>query len=193
MGACRRAGTEVPLSAATIDLVGRLAEALRRRRAMLATAESCTGGLIAAVCTDLAGSSEWFERGIVSYSNLAKQQLLGVPSALLQQHGAVSEAVARAMATGLLERAPVHMAVAVTGIAGPTGGSADKPVGLVWLAWAWRSADAALQVNTQAERFSGDRAAVRQATVTTALEGVLQRVLAWPDTPVAQATMPPAA
>lgn len=138
---------------------------------MLATAESCTGGLIAAACTDLSGSSQWFERGFVSYSNAAKTELLDVPAALIEAHGAVSEPVARAMAEGAVARSAAQVAVAVTGIAGPTGGSADKPVGTVW--FGWRVAE-----HTYAElhRFGGDRAAVRAATVRHAL-GRLRQLL----------------
>ncbi|MFO1218422.1 MAG: CinA family protein [Burkholderiaceae bacterium] len=152
-------------------LVAALADALLARRQRLATAESCTGGLIAAACTERAGSSDWFEGGVVSYSNAAKRELLGVPAALLQAHGAVSEAVARAMAEGVLARLGVDLAVAVTGIAGPGGGSAHKPVGTVWIAWARRGGA------TQAQhfRFDGDRARVREATVVAALQGLLQR------------------
>ncbi len=140
----------------------------------MASAESCTGGLIAAACTDLAGSSDWFERGVVSYSNAAKTELLGVDAALIEQHGAVSEAVVRAMAVGALLRSAADLSVAVTGIAGPGGGSAAKPVGLVWLAWAWRDA-AAWRVDSLRQQFAGDRAAVRQATLYCALAGLLQR------------------
>jgi nicotinamide-nucleotide amidase len=152
--------------------VSQLADALRSRGERLATAESCTGGLIAAACTDLAGSSDWFERGMVSYSNEAKTDLLGVDAALLSAHGAVSEPVARAMAAGALARSNADWAVAVTGIAGPGGGSADKPVGLVWLAWCRRGGE------PQAERhvFPGDRAAVRGATVARALQGLIERI-----------------
>jgi len=142
-----------------------LAEALRRRGWHLATAESCTGGLIAATCTQLAGSSDWFERGFVSYSNAAKTELLGVPMTLIESHGAVSEAVARAMVQGALQRAPVELAVAVTGIAGPGGAVPGKPVGTVWLAWGTAA-------GVQAERLQlgGDRDAVRHATVQAALQ-----------------------
>jgi nicotinamide-nucleotide amidase len=140
-----------------------LGEALRRRGWRMASAESCTGGLIAAACTSVAGSSDWFERGFVTYSNEAKTALLGVPPALIAQHGAVSEAVARAMAAGALQHAPVQLAVAVTGIAGPGGGSPAKPVGTVWLAWGTAGA-------VQAERLQlqGDRSAVRRQTVEQA-------------------------
>ncbi|QKO23975.1 CinA family protein [Rhodoferax sp. BAB1] len=132
---------------------------------MLVTAESCTGGLIAGACTDLSGSSNWFERGFVSYSNTAKNELLGVETALLKQHGAVSEEVARAMAAGALARSRAQVAVAVTGVAGPTGGTPDKPVGLVWFGFALPG-----QVLTEKMNFPGDRAAVRAATVTHALQ-----------------------
>ncbi len=118
----------------TAVLVDRLAAALRRRGERLVTAESCTGGLIAAACTSLAGSSEWFERGFVTYSNAAKTELLGVPEALIAMHGAVSAEVAAAMADGALARSHAQVAVAITGVAGPTGGTAAKPVGTVWIA-----------------------------------------------------------
>jgi nicotinamide-nucleotide amidase len=153
--------------------VQQLAEALRSRDQHVCTAESCTGGLIAAACTDLAGSSDWFERGFVTYSNAAKTGLLGVPATLIDEHGAVSEAVARAMAAGALAHAQAEYAVAVTGVAGPGGGTESKPVGLVWLAWAGPA-------GVEAERhvFSGDRAAIRHATVACALQGLLHRVSA---------------
>lgn len=145
-----------------------VADALLARGWMLATAESCTGGMIAAACTDLSGSSSWFERGFVTYSNLAKMDLLGVPAQLLERDGAVSEPVARAMALGALRQAPVQAAVAVTGVAGPAGGSAAKPVGTVWFGWNIGGA-----VSTQMRRFDGDRAAVRAATVDHALARLL--------------------
>ncbi len=131
----------------------------------VATAESCTGGLVAAALTEIAGSSDVFERGFVTYSNAAKHEMLGVDAALIAAHGAVSEPVARAMAAGALSHAPADLAVAVTGIAGPGGGSAAKPVGLVWFGAARRGAEA------RAERhvFPGDRAAVRHAATLRAL------------------------
>ena len=159
-------------SAATLALCADLAQALQARGWMLATAESCTGGLIAAQCTELAGSSLWFERGFVSYSNAAKTELIGVPAALIAAHGAVSEPVARAMAQGALQHAQAQVSVAVTGIAGPGGGSADKPVGTVWLAWC-----VAGLLSSERCVFGGDRAAVRAATVQHALQGLLTRVL----------------
>lgn len=152
------------MSADTLPLIERLAAQLQQRQWMLVTAESCTGGLIAGACTDLSGSSNWFERGFVSYSNTAKNELLGVEAALLKQHGAVSEEVARAMAVGALARSRAQVAVAVTGVAGPTGGTPDKPVGLVWFGFALPG-----QVLTEKMNFPGDRAAVRAATVTHAL------------------------
>jgi len=142
-----------------------LAEALRSRGWRLATAESCTGGLIAAACTQLAGSSDWFERGVVSYSNAAKTELLDVPATLIEAHGAVSEAVARAMVQGALQHAPVELAVAVTGIAGPGGAVPGKPVGTVWLAWG-----TAAGVRAELLQLGGDRDAVRLAAVQAALQ-----------------------
>jgi nicotinamide-nucleotide amidase len=142
-----------------------LAAALRARGWRLATAESCTGGLIAAACTSLAGSSDWFERGFVTYSNEAKSTLLGVPAALIAAHGAVSEEVARAMVAGALLHAPVQLAVAVTGIAGPGGAVPGKPVGTVWLAWGTAGG-----VHAERLQLPGDRAAVRAATVAAALQ-----------------------
>ena len=155
------------------DLVTALARELKARGWMMATAESCTGGLIAGACTEISGSSDWFERGFVTYSNAAKSELLGVPAALIEAHGAVSEPVARAMATGAVVNAHAHWSVAVTGIAGPTGGSVDKPVGTVWFGWATPQG-----VFTEHQRFDGDRRAVRQATVAHALAGLLQRIRA---------------
>ncbi|PTT77957.1 damage-inducible protein CinA [Pelomonas sp. HMWF004] len=153
------------MSDTDLDLIDRIASALLQRGERMGTAESCTGGLIAAACTDLAGSSQWFERGVVSYSNEAKAELLGVPPALIAQHGAVSAEVAEHMARGLLARAPLDWAVAVTGIAGPGGGSAAKPVGTVWLAVAQGGGP----VRVWCEHFAGDRAAVRAQTVTAGL------------------------
>jgi nicotinamide-nucleotide amidase len=152
-------------------LVLDLAEALRRQGLCIATAESCTGGLIAAACTAVAGSSDWFERGFVSYSNQAKTELLGVPEALLRAHGAVSEPVALAMAEGALQRAPVQRAVAVTGIAGPGGAVPGKPVGTVWLALAQPG-----QTQAWLLQLDGDRAAVRHATVVAALQALRRSI-----------------
>jgi len=147
-----------------------LAAALRRRDWRMATAESCTGGLIAAACTAVVGSSDWFERGYVTYSNAAKTEMLGVPAPLIAGHGAVSEAVALAMARGAAERAGVPLAVAVTGIAGPGGATPGKPVGTVWLAWDWRDvAGGAVQSRSQRLQLAGDRDAVRRQSVAHAL------------------------
>lgn len=146
-----------------------LAAILQKKGWKLATAESCTGGLIAAACTDLAGSSAWFERGFVTYSNEAKTASLGVDAVLIARHGAVSEPVVRAMAEGALQHSLAQVAVAVTGIAGPTGGSPGKPVGTVWFGFA-----VAGQVHTETRHFAGDRAAVRAATVAHALQRLLQ-------------------
>ncbi len=137
-----------------------LADLMLKRQWMLTTAESCTGGMIAAACTDLAGSSAWFERGFVTYSNEAKSELLGVPVELIATHGAVSEPVARAMASGALQHSRAQVALSVTGIAGPSGGSPNKPVGMVWFGWATLDG-----VWSDMQCFDGDRAAVRAATV----------------------------
>ncbi|MFO1324974.1 MAG: CinA family protein [Burkholderiales bacterium] len=157
--------------AAIAALAVQLGERLRARRALCATAESCTGGLVAGAITDIAGSSEWFERGFVTYSNEAKIDQLGVSPQILARHGAVSEATARAMAEGALAHSRADVAVAITGIAGPGGGTPGKPVGLVCFAWAARRA----ATTSVAHRFTGDRAAVREASVMVALEGLLAR------------------
>jgi len=136
---------------------------------MLATAESCTGGMVAAALTDIAGSSDVIERGLVTYSNQAKTELLAVPPALIGEHGAVSAEVAAAMAFGALQRTPADLAVAVTGVAGPGGGSAAKPVGLVWFGSGRRGGPIA----TESHVFPGDRAAVRLAATRRALELLL--------------------
>ena len=146
-----------------------LARQLQDRGWMLASAESCTGGLIAAACTELSGSSNWFERGFVTYSNEAKTEMLGVDEALISQHGAVSEVVARAMAFGAVRHSRARVSVAVTGVAGPTGGTPQKPVGTVWFGF---QVDGLLTSETR--RFEGDRAAVRAATVQHALQRLLQ-------------------
>lgn len=146
-------------------LVARVAVLLERRGALLVTAESCTGGLIAAACTERAGSSAWFERGFVTYSNEAKHESIGVDAALIAAHGAVSEPVARAMAEGALTHSRAQVSLAVTGVAGPTGGSVDKPVGTVWFGWSVGGV-----TRTERRRFDGDRATVRQATVVHALQ-----------------------
>ena len=167
----------------SLDLIGPtvylLADLLQKNGWKLATAESCSGGMIAAACTDLAGSSLWFERGFVSYSNDAKTELLGVDAALIARHGAVSEAVVRAMAAGAIGHSKAQVAVAVTGVAGPAGGSAAKPVGTVWFAFAQRvglpgSSPGLVSVVSEMRRFDGDRAAVRTATVRHALRRLVE-------------------
>ncbi len=152
-------------------LVTRLAEGLVAREALLVTAESCTGGWIAKVCTDRAGSSTWFDRGFITYSNTAKHELLGVPEALIAQHGAVSRAVVEAMASGALACSAARYSIAVSGIAGPGGGTPDKPVGTVWLAWGTPAG-----VSAVCAHFPGDREQVRAATVAAALRGLLERL-----------------
>jgi nicotinamide-nucleotide amidase len=151
------------------ELAHRVGEALKARGLKLATAESCTGGWVAMALTAIPGSSDWFERGYVTYSNAAKREDLGVRDATLVQQGAVSEQTAREMAAGALERARVDVALAITGVAGPAGGTADKPVGLVCFAWAHGS-----KMVSQTWRFDGDRESVRRQSVLRALEGVLE-------------------
>jgi nicotinamide-nucleotide amidase len=150
-----------------------LAQALLDKGWMLATAESCTGGLIAAACTELAGSSDWFERGFVTYSNEAKTESLGVDAKLIEANGAVSEVVARAMAFGAVRHSRAKVSVAVTGIAGPTGGSKEKPVGTVWFGFMVDG-----RLDSEMVCFDGDRAGVRRATVDHAIEGLLKRLAA---------------
>jgi nicotinamide-nucleotide amidase len=154
-----------------VNEISRLAAILQEKGWMLATAESCTGGLIAAACTEVSGSSNWFERGFVTYSYESKTDMLGVDSALIATHGAVSEVVARAMAFGAVRQSRAQVSVAVTGIAGPTGGTDDKPVGTVWFGF---MVDGVLTSETR--RFDGDRAAVRAATVQHALAALLARL-----------------
>jgi len=151
-------------------IVERLAALLIARGDMLATAESCTGGWVAKVCTDLAGSSAWFERGFVTYSNEAKQEMLGVAAGTLASFGAVSEQTVVEMAAGALAHSRARWALAISGVAGPGGGTPDKPVGCVWLAWAgpddWRL--------TRRCQFAGDRDAVRRQAVHTALQVLVE-------------------
>jgi nicotinamide-nucleotide amidase len=142
---------------------------LREKRASLVTAESCTGGWVSQAVTAIAGSSEWFERGFVVYSDAAKEELLGVQRETLERHGAVSEETARELALGALERSRGTISVAVTGVAGPSGGSAAKPVGLVCFAWATRHG-----ARAESRNFAGDRESVRRQSVARALEGVLE-------------------
>ncbi|SDO87938.1 nicotinamide-nucleotide amidase [Rhodoferax sp. OV413] len=152
-----------------------IADLMLKNHWFLATAESCTGGMIAAACTDLAGSSNWFERGFVTYSNHAKTQMLGVDAALIAAHGAVSEPVVRAMAAGALAHSQAQVAIAVTGVAGPGGGSAEKPVGLVWLGFALPGPEQTA-IYSECRQFAGDRAAVRAATVEYALQRLVELI-----------------
>ncbi len=163
----------------TIDLEqlsGVLGERLLSRGEWLATAESCTGGWVAQSVTAVAGSSGWFDRGFVTYSNAAKVDMLDVPTATLERHGAVSEATARAMAQGALAKSRANWSLAITGIAGPSGGMPGKPVGTVCFAWACR--DGGCEALTR--HFEGDRAAVRAASVQLALQGLIERIDAQP-------------
>jgi nicotinamide-nucleotide amidase len=148
-----------------------LADLMLKKQFFLATAESCTGGLIAGACTDLAGSSQWFDRGFVSYSNAAKTDMLVVDAALITQFGAVSEQVAKAMAVGAITHSAAQVSVAVTGVAGPTGGSTEKPVGTVWIAWSVSG-----RISAELYYFDGDRAMVRALTVQQALQGLVKRL-----------------
>ena len=150
-------------------LAERIGRALAERSLLLVTAESCTGGWIGETVTMVPGSSAWYDRGFITYTNAAKQQMLGVQAATLERHGAVSEATVREMAAGALAASGAQIAVAVSGVAGPTGGTPDKPVGTVCLGWA----AAGGIVRAETCRFAGDRAAVRRAAVMRALEGVL--------------------
>jgi len=165
----------------TQDWCAPLADLLVSRHWTLATAESCTGGLIAAACTSLAGSSAWFERGFVTYSNDAKTEMLGVDSTLIARCGAVSKEVVRAMVRGALQRSHAQVSLAVTGIAGPGGGSTDKPVGTVWFAWATPQG-----VVSEMRALDGDRAAVRAAAVAHALQRLV--VLLHSEAPAATPT-----
>lgn len=159
----------------TQTVVVAIGEHLRARGQRLACAESCTGGLLAAACTDVAGSSDWFERGWVTYSNAAKTECLGVAAALIAEHGAVSEAVACAMALGALAASSANWALATTGIAGPGGGAPGKPVGTVWRGLAWRDS-AGVHSATEMRLWSGTRAEVRTASVNWVLADLLERL-----------------
>jgi nicotinamide-nucleotide amidase len=152
------------------DLSVRVGAALLERKSMLACAESCTGGWVSEVVTATAGSSQWFERGFVTYSNAAKQELLGVKADTLRQDGAVSEAVVREMAAGALRRSHAQAALAISGVAGPTGGSPGKPVGTVCFAWVLQGGEP----TAETLHFSGDREAVRKQSVVYALQGLLR-------------------
>lgn len=150
-------------------LATRLGEKLLAREHMLALAESCTGGWIGQVLTGVPGSSRWFERGFVTYSNLAKSQMLGVPAQIIHEQGAVSRFVVEHMATGAVANSAAHWSIAVSGVAGPDGGSAARPVGTVWIAWAGPDG----WLDSQVFHFTGDREAVRRASVQAGLQGLL--------------------
>ena len=152
------------------DLAQKVGKALKARKQLLVTAESCTGGWVAQAVTAISGSSAWFERGFVTYSNEAKQEMLGVKRATLKKHGAVSEETAREMAKGALKKSRATIAVAVTGVAGPTGGTPGKPVGMVCFSWATKKA-----LRSETRRFRGNRERVRRQSVVHALKGVLGR------------------
>lgn len=154
-------------------IIAELAGRLLGRSRQLVTAESCTGGWVAKACTDLPGSSGWYRGGVVAYSNELKVALLGVRQRTLEEHGAVSEAVVREMAAGALQWLGGDVAVSVSGVAGPDGGTPDKPVGSVWFAWAERG-DAGLVVRAALRRFEGDRDRVRREAVLAALQGLLE-------------------
>ena len=166
-------GTPASSDVSVQELCSLLADTLLHKKLKLATAESCTGGLIAGACTDLSGSSNWFERGFVTYSNQAKTDMLGVAALLIERHGAVSEEVVLAMVQGAVKHSNSHaqVAVAVTGVAGPSGGSKSKPVGTVWFGWNIQG-----QLHSEVRFFAGDRAAVRAATVRHALQQLLERL-----------------
>ena len=163
----------VPADARLEKLVEDLAQRLSARGWNMATAESCTGGWIAKCCTDLAGSSAWFERGFVTYSNAAKMDSLGVDAGVLQESGAVSREVALQMAEGARRRTGVDIAVAVTGVAGPDGGTPEKPVGTVWFAWSCNGQAPEAELT----RFKGDRDEVRRQSVAHAVQGVIDRLM----------------
>nr|WP_311526424.1 CinA family protein [uncultured Ralstonia sp.] len=155
-------------SRALAQLAELVADTLNKRSLMMASAESCTGGLVSAAITDVSGSSAWFERGFVTYSNEAKSQMLGVPATLIREHGAVSEPVAHAMAEGAVLNSRAQVAVSITGVAGPTGGTPDKPVGMVCFGWSNR-----LQTRVETRHFKGDRKHVRLQAAEHALRGLL--------------------
>jgi nicotinamide-nucleotide amidase len=147
----------------TTDLVQEIAKQLLRLKWRMATAESCTGGMVSAALTDLSGSSNWFERAYVTYSNQAKHEDLAVPADLIAQHGAVSLEVAQSMAKGLIKNATIDIGLAITGVAGPTGGSKDKPVGYVCFAWAWKDKEGA-HCKTASQQFVAPEGVINEQT-----------------------------
>ena len=165
------------MNSSIISLTQQLAQILLAKGFKIALAESCTGGLLAAQLTSLAGSSDWFERGFVTYSNQAKEESIGVPKELIERYGAVSEEVALAMAEGVLNHSLAQVSVAITGIAGPGGGSANKPVGMVCFAWGMQVADQ-IQTRAQTKHFSGDRQSIREQACVYAIESLLGQLTA---------------
>lgn len=159
----------MPTDSVVHQLAVRVGNALRDTRLMLTTAESCTGGMVATAITDISGSSGWFERGFVTYSNQAKTEMIGVPAELIDKHGAVSEPVARAMAEGALRNSRAQVSLAITGIAGPGGGTETKPVGMVSFAWSNR-----LNTSVETHVFKGDREQIRVQAAAHALRGLLE-------------------
>lgn len=162
----------IPSDAELQQLAEQTGERLKAADILLACAESCTGGFVSKVITDIPGSSEWFDRGFITYTNQAKQELLGVPAETVAEHGAVSEQTARAMAAGAIRHSQAAITIAITGIAGPGGGRLDKPVGMVWFAWATRDG----HIESESLQFLGDRDGVRRQAVAHALHGLLSRL-----------------
>ena len=165
------------MNSSITSLTQQLAQILLAKGFKIALAESCTGGLLAAQLTSLAGSSDWFERGFVTYSNQAKEESIGVPKELIERYGAVSEEVAKAMAEGALNHSLAQISVAITGIAGPGGGSANKPIGMVCFAWGLR-VDDQIQTRAQTKHFSGDRQRIREQACVYAIELLLAQLTA---------------
>jgi nicotinamide-nucleotide amidase len=165
------------MNSSITSLTQQLAQILLAKGFKIALAESCTGGLLAAQLTSLAGSSDWFERGFVTYSNQAKEESIGVPKELIERYGAVSEEVAKAMAEGVLNHSLAQVSAAITGIAGPGGGSANKPVGMVCFAWGMQ-VDDQIQTRSQTKQFSGDRQSIREQACVYAIESLLEQLTA---------------
>ena len=165
------------MNSSITSLTQQLAQILLAKGFKIALAESCTGGLLAAQLTSLAGSSDWFERGFITYSNQAKEESIGVPKEVIERYGAVSEEVAKAMAEGVLNHSLAQVSAAITGIAGPGGGSANKPVGMVCFAWGMQ-VDDQIQTRSQTKQFSGDRQSIREQACVYAIESLLEQLTA---------------
>lgn len=168
--------SRIPSDEMLLALAHRISERLEPRSLSVVTAESCTGGWIAKLLTDVPGCSAWFDRGFVTYSNEAKQEQLAVPAAVLDEHGAVSEPTVRAMAEGALRHSRADLALSVSGIAGPGGGRPDKPLGLVWFGWAQRLAGDGTSISSEHCVFNGNRDDVRRQAVVRALDGILELI-----------------